>query len=73
MNEQPCTRGDLRVEVIASSYVEDNGQPTFEEVLDTAGINEVEKPYFCVGPHAEGSVEDFVTWEEALAHLEKVI
>lgn len=66
-----CTEGDIRVEVLASSYVDANGQPTFEEVLDTAGIHDCEEPYYCLGPHAEGSTEDFATWEEVLEHLKE--
>lgn len=68
---QLCTRDDLRVEVIANSYVDDNGQPTWEEVIETGGISDGYKPYFCVGPHDNHADADFdfTTWEEALAHV----
>lgn len=66
MNDELCTRDDLRVEVIANATVDDNGQPIpGEEVLLTAGIIEVEQPYFCVG----SCERDFATWEEALGHI----
>lgn len=69
MQERLCERSDLRVEVIANAYVDDLGQPILDDETDrTAGINDVDSPYFCVGP----CNRDFAAWEEALAHLSKV-
>ncbi len=64
--QQVCTRDDLRVVVIANAEVDNLGQPIQDEhMLRTAGIEDTEMPYFCVGP----CDQDFVTWEEAQAHL----
>jgi hypothetical protein len=60
--QQVCAIDDLRVEIIATVYVDENGD----------ALNQVEssnlysdRPYFCVGP----CEQDFATWEEARAHL----
>lgn len=66
-----CTRDDLRVEVIANSRVDDDGFPTLEETLETAGISASDKPYWCAGECGDhGLGTSFWTWEEALKHVE---
>ena len=62
MNDQPCTRKDLRVEVTATVCVTGSGDP----IIEVQNYELVErKPYFCVGT----CERDFDTWQEALDHL----
>lgn len=64
----PCKRHDLQVEVVANADVDDRGDAILDQdVLLTAGIHAVPKPYFCTGP----CDQDFETWEDALQHLEE--
>lgn len=74
MNNEHCTREDLRVEVIGNASVDDLGQPILDSHAErTTGVHDHPKPYFCVGPcdelHSAGS--DFATWKEALDHLKE--
>lgn len=63
--DQPCTREDLRAEIIATVFVADNGEPIVEAVESSDFTSE--KPIFCVGPCGQ----DFSSWQDALDHLAK--
>lgn len=68
MQDQPCKRDDLRVELVTNSEVDDDGRPTVTLFTDQDfDINSGVEPWFCVGPCGG----NFSTWEDALAHLPK--
>lgn len=67
MNEKPCTRENLRIQIIGNSDVNDNGEPSLP-VYDDISIENIHNPYYCDNHCPDTS---FATWEEALAHLKE--
>jgi hypothetical protein len=66
MNDEKCTRYDLRVEVVATANAEDDGSP-IPDVFDWE-VNSGNEPYYCglCG-------KDFAYWEDALAHVGEAV